>query len=180
MATRFYKNSETFPKGSALLNEDGEAGVRHRRDIGERLLQAIGPEFRTVGLQLGYRYEGSPICASDGTPEPPDDPAEYTASARPGSRAPHAWLRDGRSTLDLFGRGFTLLRFPGAPAADGVAQAAKERGVPLSVVDLDEPEVVPLYERKLALVRPDGHVAWRGDRAPDDAAALIDRVRGAG
>jgi hypothetical protein len=28
-------------------------------------------------------------------------------------------------------------------------------------------------------VRPDGHVAWRSDRLPEDAAALIDRVRGA-
>jgi hypothetical protein len=28
------------------------------------------------------------------------------------------------------------------------------------------------------LVRPDGHVAWRSDREPDDAGALIDLVRG--
>jgi len=29
------------------------------------------------------------------------------------------------------------------------------------------------------LVRPDGHVAWRGDAAPADPVALIDRIRGA-
>jgi hypothetical protein len=29
------------------------------------------------------------------------------------------------------------------------------------------------------LVRPDGHVAWRGDEAPTDATTVIDRVRGA-
>ena len=37
-----------------------------------------------------------------------------------------------------------------------------------------------LYERKLVLVRPDGHVAWRGDDGrPADALAMVDRVRGA-
>ena len=51
--------------------------------------------------------------------------------------------------------------------------------MPLTIVDLDEPEAVALYERRLVLVRPDGHVAWRADEAPDDADAMIDRVRGA-
>ena len=41
-------------------------------------------EFRTLGLQLGYWYEDSPICVPDGTPPPPDDPHDYHASARPG------------------------------------------------------------------------------------------------
>ena len=36
------------------------------------------------------------------------------------------------------------------------------------------------YERRLVLVRPDGHVAWRADEAPADAGALIDVVRGQG
>jgi hypothetical protein len=31
----------------------------------------------------------------------------------------------------------------------------------------------------LVLVRPDGHVAWRGDRLPENAAAMVDQVRGA-
>ncbi|MEA2981375.1 MAG: hypothetical protein QOF09_3198 [Alphaproteobacteria bacterium] len=38
-----------------------------------------------------------------------------------------------------------------------------------------EPEAAKIYERKLVLVRPYGHVAWRGDRAP--TLVRIDRVR---
>jgi 2-polyprenyl-6-methoxyphenol hydroxylase-like FAD-dependent oxidoreductase len=178
MATWFYKNAENFPKGSDKLAEDGAEGARLRREVGERLLQAIGPEFRTVGLQLGYRYDDSPICIPDGTPEPPDDPAEVTPSARPGARAPHAWLKDGRSILDLYGRGFTLLRFAGASSGDAIEAAARERGVPFSSVAIDEPQAAALYERKLVLVRPDGHVAWRADAPPADPRTLIDRVRG--
>jgi hypothetical protein len=179
MATWFYKNSENFPKGSAVLEQDGDAADRTRQEVGQELLRVIGPEFRTVGLQIGYRYEDSPICVPDGTPSPPDDPAEYTPSARPGSRAPHAWLADGRSILDLYGRGFTLLRFPGAPDSRGIEQSAKARRVPFVTVDVRDPEAARLYERPLVLVRPDGHVAWRADGPPDDPAAMIDAIRGA-
>ena len=103
----------------------------------------------------------------------------YTQIARPGARAPHVWLSDGRSTLDLFGREFVLLRI-GAACADisALIAAATERGLPLTVADVDEPAVSDAYGKSLALVRPDGHVAWRGDVLPDDHLALIDRVRG--
>jgi hypothetical protein len=47
------------------------------------------------------------------------------------------------------------------------------------VVSLDDPGIVKLYERRLVLVRPDGHVAWRGDAPPADPLAVVDRVRGA-
>ena len=51
--------------------------------------------------------------------------------------------------------------------------------MPLEVVDLDNAEAAALYEQPLILVRPDGHIAWRGAEAPNDAASLIDHVRGA-
>jgi hypothetical protein len=103
----------------------------------------------------------------------------YTQTARPGHRAPHAWLEDGRSTLDLFGRGFVLLRFGSKPArADGLQRAAADKGVPLEIVDINEAHVADLYENRLVLVRPDGHVAWRADEEPGSPAQVIDQVTG--
>jgi hypothetical protein len=178
MATGFFMNNEAF-RGSETLEEDSGAGARSRLEFGEKLVREIGREFRTIGLQIGYRYDPSPICVPDGTPAPADDPETYVPSARPGARAPHVWLRDGRSILDLYGRGFVLIRTSGAaPGVEPLEQAARRRSVPLEVITLDDPEVETLYERRLVLVRPDGHVAWRADEPPADPLGLIDRVRG--
>ena len=179
MATGFYKNNENFrPPGD--LAEPGTAGDLRRREVGDRLVAHLGREFRTAGLQLGYRYEGSPIIVPDGTPEGPDNPEVYEPAARPGSRAPHAWLDDGRSTLDLFGRTFVLLRLGiDAPPTSRLEAAARACNLPLDVLTLAEPEAAKRYERRLVLIRPDGHVAWRDDAEPSDAAAVLDRVRGA-
>ena len=166
--------------GYAEVLRDNAAGDACRRRVGAQLTSSLHQEWHSLGVDLGYRYEGSPIVIPDGSPPTPDDPSDYVPTARPGHRAPHAWLADGRSTLDLFGPGFTLLRLD-APDEDvsALLAAARERRVPLQLVDIDEPTVVKLYERRLVLVRPDGNVAWRADAAPADAAALIDVVRGA-
>ena len=104
----------------------------------------------------------------------------YRQTARPGSRAPHVWLRPDRSILDLFGREFVLLRFgAGPPAWDGLQQAARDRQVPFRIVDIDSEDAYALYDRRLVLVRPDGQVACRGDAMPQDALEVIDIVRGA-
>lgn len=125
-----------------------------------------------------FCYEGSPICIADGTP-PLQGEAEMLPSARPGTRAPHCWIGEGQSTLDLFGDGFVLVRFsaPELPV-ERLTVAAKLRGVPLQVVDLENPKAETFYEKRLVLVRPDSHVAWRGDTLPEDAFNLIDIVRG--
>jgi hypothetical protein len=95
-------------------------------------------------------------------------------------RAPHLWLKDGRSILDLFGRNFTLLHF-GDAAQDGhaIVSAAAARRMPLTTVSLDDETARALYERRLVLVRPDGHVAWRGDTLLADPGVILDRARGA-
>ena len=54
------------------------------------------------------------------------------------------------------------------------------RGVPVEVLDVRDEHAARLYERLLVLLRPDQHVAWRGDSEPADPVAVIDRVRGAG
>ena len=178
MATEFHLAHGEFANDLAAIEDDTEDGRLLRTRIGKDLATNVGRMFRTAGLQLGYRYESSPICVADGSPARPDDPAEFIASARPGSRAPHAYRRDGRSTLDLFGRGFVLLRFAEIETSD-LEHAATAHRIPLQVIDVAEPEIATLYERRLVLVRPDGHVCWRGDTLPGDVTDLIDRVRGA-
>jgi hypothetical protein len=180
MTTEFYLDHHKFGDGFAAIDEHGAAGSQLRKRSGEVLVREIGRMFRTTGLQLGYRYEDSPICLPDGTPTGPDDPEQYAPSARPGARAPHIWLRDGRSMLDLFGAGFVLLRFgPDAPDVSAVLEAAAARSVPVECIMVSKPDAAQLYGRKLVLVRPDGHVAWRSDELPRDPVAVIDTIRGA-
>ena len=132
-------------------------------------------------MKLDYCYEASPICVQDGAPEREANTARFVPSTRPGTRAPHAWLDDGRSTLDLFGDGFVLLRLgTNSPDATPVVAAARARDVPLREIALADPDVAVLYETRLVLVRPDGHVAWRGNQCPADAAGIVDRIRGVG
>ena len=161
--------------------EDGPGSEQARIEFGNRYTEQMRREWFSIGIHLGYVYEGSPVVVPDGTPRPEDTVSSYTPIARPGSRAPHVWLEEGRSTLDLFGKDFVLLRFgTDAPDASAFETAAKKRGVPFKVVDIDHAEAAKLYERKLVLVRPDGQVVWRDDRMPADAMSIIDTVRGAG
>jgi FAD binding domain-containing protein/aromatic ring hydroxylase-like protein len=162
------------------LLDDTSQGAATREKVGQEFSEAMRREWFTLGAHLGFRYEGSPICWPDGSEAPPDDPRSYVPTARPGHRAPHAILADGRSTLDLFGRGFTLLGFSAnADEAEPLIAAAKQRKLPLTFVTIDDPKIASLYQCKFVLVRPDGHVAWRDDRMPEDALCIIDVVRGA-
>jgi hypothetical protein len=180
LAAEFYLEHGKFGDSYAAIEEHSAAGAQVRQRVGAALVREVGRMFRTTGLQLGYRYEDSPICVPDGTPPYADNPEDFAPSARPGSRAPHVWLEDGRSILDLFGHGFVLLRLgPGAPDVSAFEAAATECRVPLKTIAVTESEAERLYERPLVLVRPDGHVAWRANQVPPNARAVIDKVRGA-
>ncbi|WP_433566701.1 FAD-dependent monooxygenase [Nocardia sp. CA-151230] len=179
-AAENWRRDRQVPHGPEL-DASGERGVAARNAAGDEISRLRAGEFATIGVQLGYRYENSPICVYDDGPVPEDRPDAYTPSSAPGARAPHVWLARGESILDHFGRGFTLVRSdPGIPVAELMA-CAVQRKVPLDVLDIDsdqEQEAVQLYGYALVLVRPDGHVAWRGTRPPEDAGALLDQVRG--
>lgn len=160
--------------------QDTPAGERARRTMSDAIVASMTRKFITDGLALGYRYDPSPICWNEADAAPHASIEDYHPNAVTGSRAPHAWLPDGRSIIDLYGRRFTLVRF-GETASDvsAIARAFASRGVPLAVESVGDPAIGALYERRLALVRPDGHVAWRADAPPADPAALVERIRGA-
>jgi 2-polyprenyl-6-methoxyphenol hydroxylase-like FAD-dependent oxidoreductase len=166
------------PGHNPTLCDDTPQGEATRARVGSEFAAAMRNEWYTLGIHLGYRYDGSPVACEDDVEAPPLEVARYTPTTVPGARAPHVWLSDGRSALDLFGRGFVLVRSAGDADASAFVRAAAERGVPLRVETVCEPDVRDAYERDLVLVRPDGHVAWRGNDVPSDPGAVLDRVRG--
>jgi len=159
--------------------DDTPAGAATRARIGKHMLVHGREDWDSLGLQLGYRYDDSPICIPDGSPKPEDSVIDYVQTSRPGARAPHAWFGTDQSTLDLFGRGYVLLCLgKDAPSPEPFVRAAAKHAVPLSPVQIANPQVAALYERKLVLVRPDGHCAWRGDEIPNDVDQILRIVTG--
>ena len=129
------------------------------------------------GMDLGYTYTSDAIVP-DGTdlPDVEDPMRDYVQNARPGSRAPHLWLEDGRSTLDLFGSGMVLIA---GAAGDSWARAARDvaRGIPVETHVLQTggrcEELYGIAPDGAVLVRPDGFVAWRERSAPSDPGAAL-------
>ena len=136
-------------------------------------------QFACAGLNFGYYYDGSPLITYDGERQPSYTMHDYTPSTVPGCRTPHLWLADGRSLYDAMGADYTLLRFDAKVDVAPLARAAAERGVPLTVLDVQPREPQRVYRHRLLLSRPDQHVAWRGDHLPPDAHGLVDLIRGA-
>jgi hypothetical protein len=131
-----------------------------------------------AGIELGYRYDYSPVIAAE--PDPVASTVrEYRPSAAPGARLPHLWTGGGAAMHDLIGTGFTLLDL-GEDACDASALAAcmEAVGAPFTVLRVPEPRLLKAYERRRVLVRPDLHVAWRGDTLPEDCGALAALVVG--
>lgn len=160
------------------LEEDSIEGRALRNEVGHIIERAKAPEFYALGVVLGYRYKGSPVIADDDRDEPWTRSREYIPSAAPGCLAPHRWLGEDLSLYDLFGDGYTLLVLE--PEAEDAAIAREEAlatNTPLKVVELADPEVRELYGARLVLIRPDQHVAWRGDVWPV-SGNLLKRVSG--
>jgi 2-polyprenyl-6-methoxyphenol hydroxylase-like FAD-dependent oxidoreductase len=159
------------------LEEDSPVGEVARKRTGDHFNYHARFEFNIPGITFGGRYDGSPIIVGDHSLPPPDQPNDYVPSACPGGRAPHLWLRDGRSLYDTFGFEFTLLQLGNRHDATAFETAAKTLKFPLSVVSVAGDEARDIYQADLVLIRPDQIVAWRGNSSAD-AAAVLRRASG--
>jgi 2-polyprenyl-6-methoxyphenol hydroxylase-like FAD-dependent oxidoreductase len=161
-----------------VIHTDGWNGERSRRSLGREILDLGNLENEADGIEFGYRYDTSPVICYEPITARTDYMHTYTPGTRQGARPPSLFLEDGRAIFDLFGLGFTLLRFADVDV-DSLVAAAADRGIPLVIVDIRDDRARALYERDLVLIRPDHHVAWRGDAVPDHPGAILDRIRGA-
>src|SRR5437762_9974122 len=161
------------------IEQAGPSGEQARREVGRLAYEINVQQYACAGLNFGSYYDRSPIIAYDGAEHPPYTMNSYTPSTVPGCRTPHMWCGDGTSLYDAMGPEFSLLRLDPAIETAALEAAARLRGVPLKILDLEAAGASAFDGSRLILSRPDQHVAWRGNDLPADPLALIDRVRGA-
>jgi 2-polyprenyl-6-methoxyphenol hydroxylase-like FAD-dependent oxidoreductase len=154
------------------IREDSPAGEATRK----RLSAVADVEQRKsnemIGAELGYRYVDSPIiCNIPGGPEHLF--REYHPTTWPGARLPHVWLEDGSAIQDKIPDGYAILKLAGTKAdAGGLERAIAARGAPVQVLDVPDEVAREVYGHDLVLIRPDMHVVWRGNAAPEDAGKV--------
>jgi len=158
------------------INDDTPEGAKVRAEVAASASVNNRRVYEMIGVELGYSYAGSDLIAYEPDNIDDWDTLVYTPHARPGVRLPHVWLSDGRAIQDLLEDGYVLLDLDGDADTYALAVAFAERGVPLQVLHMNEPEARTVYGAPLLLLRPDMHVFWRGDRLVDPpglaAAAL--------
>ena len=157
------------------LEDPGAEGDLLRQTTGKRIELSKIREFYTLGIILGYRYEHSPVIEYDGLPYAPSDYINYVPSSRAGCLAPHAWLNDGTSLYDHFGAGLTLLvsDVDTNDQAQELLASATNEGIPLKILRPSESGIGNLYPHRFTIIRPDQHVAWRGDDLPKNHVAFL-------
>jgi 2-polyprenyl-6-methoxyphenol hydroxylase-like FAD-dependent oxidoreductase len=164
-----------------LLEAEGDEADAVRTQVRDKVLSLKRPEFRSLSVVIGAHYETSPVLLRGPADQAPLlAQAEYAANARPGCRAPHLWLADGvgrgASLYDhLAAEGMSLLVTGAALAPDVAAQVADvaaAQGVPLRVLAPQDARLPGLYGAAYVLIRPDHHVAWRGDDLQELPLAL--------
>ena len=158
---------------------DGAMGDEVRDRIGRAAYELNVQQYCCAGLNFGYYYDQSPIIAYDGEAPPPYSMGAFTASTVPGARAPHVWLANDRSLLDELGPAYSLLRFDQAVDVGPLLDAAAQSCVPIRLIDVDRSRASSDVAESLLIVRPDSHIAWRGNAVPCRISPLLDRLRGA-
>src|SRR6266508_1178735 len=157
--------------------------IRERTAAGAALREALArvadveqhKATEMIGAELGYRYVGSPLIASEPGEAPEHDFMTYVPTTWPGARLPHVWLSDGSAMQDRigYGHGYTLLRLGGKWADTSALQRAFAAiGAPLQVLDIADERPRDVYGYDLFLLRPDMHVVWRGNEAPAEPERL--------
>jgi 2-polyprenyl-6-methoxyphenol hydroxylase-like FAD-dependent oxidoreductase len=179
-------DDERQPVGRAITEQSLSNAISMGRLQETRQSAGARPEYlNEIGMIFGATYESAAVIP-DGSPASAvsDAVTQYVASARPGGRAPHAWLqkKDGTrlSTIDLVGNDFVLMTGP-----DGSAwiDAAASSTIPIKPVivgrgDFADPEdrwrdTYGVESTGAVLVRPDGYVGWRSASTTRDPSRTL-------
>jgi hypothetical protein len=155
------------------IGDDTPEGAVARADLARVAAVEQPKSNEMIGAELGYRYVDSPVvCDVPGGPE--HSFRVYQPTTWPGARLPHVWLADGTPVQDRIPLdGYTLLRLGGTRAdVSGLEGAMRAAGAPFTLLEIPDEPAREVYGCDLILLRPDMHVVWRGNRAPEDAGEV--------
>ncbi|MEV6929331.1 FAD-dependent monooxygenase [Dactylosporangium sp. NPDC051485] len=165
----------------ALMDRELLSRVLESRRRFGRLSSAGAPQEYLAGLlrqepppagDLGGRYASSPVVWPErGAPH-------GTPSTFPGGRPPSLRLADGSQLFDHLSPGLTLVDLTADAAGAALCEAARAMGIPMTHLPLTGDFARAGWGRRLVLIRPDHHVAWRDDTAPDNWLPILNHIRG--
>lgn len=123
-------------------------------------------------MEFGQLYRSRAVIGATAALPPALRPEQW--AGQPGTRAPHAALADGRSTLDLCGRSWVVVASDEA-WREAATRARAELGIDVRFEPIS-PELHPLFgigTSGAALIRPDGYIGCRSADVPVDPAQLL-------
>lgn len=163
-----------------LAFDESPTGDAHRDKIRDLVDKEQRKSNELLGIELGYRYSGSPLVVDEPGDGPDSNSFDYNPTTWPGSRLPHVWVRDGVAIQDLIDpAGYTLVNLSGdVEASEAFTRSFEKFSVPFKVLNVESQAAETVYEKKLLLLRPDMHVVWRGDKAPSNVYQIVSKVTG--
>ena len=171
-ALALHKERQQIPSD---IEDQTESGAVSRAAFGQVLYDLNVRQYCCSGLNFGYYYENSPVIAYDEESAPAYDMNAFVSSTVPGCRLPHFYLKNQDSLYDCLGAEYSLLCFGSDIDLQRIQQQATDMNFPLSILLLQQ-EQVPEdlgYRHAYILVRPDQHVAWRGNTLPENLEAFL-------
>ncbi|GGM98699.1 FAD-dependent oxidoreductase [Lentzea pudingi] len=124
-----------------------------------------GPLIDNNAMHYGVLYRSAAVLGAGQDLPPAQLPEQW--NGQPGTRAPHAWIEPGKSTLDLFQRGWVLV-------ADHPQWEEATADLAVRYERVEQLELFGLSAKGASLIRPDGYIAWRSADLPDDPRAALE------
>ena len=171
-------------KWRSIATDEIFSGTEAGESLKRKLIQVADSEQRKgnrmIGAELGYRYVDSP-CIDNVPGGPEHRVGEYNPNVWPGSRLPHCWLDDGSALQDQLPETYILLSLGKKPLDTSKLRRSYEKiGAPVAEVRIESNRLRDLYGFDLLVLRPDMHVAWRGNDAPPNPQEIASISTGHG
>jgi len=171
-------------KWRSIATDEIFSGTEAGESLKRKLIQVADSEQRKgnrmIGAELGYRYVDSP-CIDNVPGGPEHRVGEYNPNVWPGSRLPHCWLDDTSALQDQLPETYVLLSL-GKKSLDTskLRQSYEKIGAPVTEVRIESDRLRDLYGFDFLVLRPDMHVVWRGNDAPQNPQEIASISTGHG